>query len=204
MNEVLLLDEIALKHGTDKASRHPVKGHGYTAHYADVFWPFRDEPLSVVEIGVGGGESIRMWLEYFPRALVYGVDNVQGTNPWNTVRGGADLRYTFVYGDQSDTTFWECFKVDYGPTFDIIIDDGGHFSNQIVTTFAGMWGTIKPGGFYCIEDIDCGYTAGTIFIPPGSPSHNDFVTGFVPSIQTGGSDIDYLRISNGLAIFRKR
>lgn len=197
------LDEIAIEMGTDKATQHKTGAHGYTPHYARAFEPFRFHPLNVLEIGVGGGESIRTWLEYFPNALVYGVDNVQKTNPWNDPESAPNLRYTFVHGDQSDETMWKCLEADHGSNWDIVIDDGGHFSNQIIISFSALWPKLKPGGYYCIEDLGVAYSPGTIFVPQGWPNHMEFIKNKLDEITTG-NEIDFLMMSKELAIFRKK
>lgn len=149
----MTLDEIAIKHGTDKATQHPVGAHGYTPHYAIFFEQFRDSPIKLLEIGVGGGESIRTWLEYFTRAKVFGIDLVRDTNPWNTPNVNTDPRYTFVSGDQASESFWSRFHLTHGGAWDIIIDDGGHEAHQIKTSFRCMWLHVNYGGLYCIEDL---------------------------------------------------
>ena len=67
---------LAVKHGTDKWGR-----HWYARHYQTHFAPRRAEPLTVLEIGVGGyedpakgGASLRMWKAYFPQARIFGID----------------------------------------------------------------------------------------------------------------------------------
>jgi len=200
------LDQIATEQGTDKATSHPIvrdgKGHGYAPHYAAQFDAIRNDPIKLLEIGVGGGESIRMWLEYFHSARVFGVDNVQGTNPWNTVGVGAHLRYTFVSGDQGCETFWKCFVVDYGSNWGVIVDDGSHFSRDVITTFNAMWPRVAPGGFYCIEDLGVAYGAGSVFLPGGWPNHMDYVKDKLDDINLR-DDIESLHFSKELAIFRK-
>lgn len=198
----MTLDEICIFHKTDKASKHPVKGHDYAQFYDRFFTPVRNKPIKLVEIGVGGAQSIRSWLDYFSVAKVIGVDNVQNTNPWNTVGQNPHARYKFVYGDQTCTTFWKCFVADYGTNFDVFIDDGGHFANQVVTTFESMWPHVKGGGLYCIEDLEVAYGDGTIFIPAGSPHHMDYIKGKLDGMQTG-ADVKAFYLMRGLGIFEK-
>jgi hypothetical protein len=178
------LDEIAIEHQTDRASvftRIASKAHDYARHYEKAF---------------------ASRLEFFPMAQVFGVDNRQGTNPWDTVGAKTHGRYTFVYGDQSSETFWECFKADYGKDFDIIIDDGGHFNDQIIITFQRMWEALSPGGFYAIEDLGCGYSPGSIFVREGWGGHPQLLHDKVDSLHTGGP-IDSIYMGNELAILRK-
>lgn len=198
------LNTIFLETGTDKASSHPlIAGHNYAIHYDAVFTPMRELPIKLIEIGVGGAESIRGWLEYFSAGKIFGVDNVHSTNPYNTVGSGVHERYTFITGDQSDPTMWKCFLADHGTDFDILIDDGGHCANQIITTFKGMWPAIKPGGFYCIEDMNTAYAIGTHFCPAGWQNHMDFVKDKLDEINRSQSNIESLFFTKELAIFRK-
>lgn len=219
------LDQIACEYGTDKASVHPTyKGHDYCRHYELPFAWIRDQPIKLLEIGVGGAESIKTWLDYFPNAKVFGVDIVHDTNPWNTpskktesVAGpvcendtaawdnsnGPPSRYTFVTGDQSCETFWACFIADYGKDWDIIVDDGGHSSQQIITTFKMLWPHVKPGGFHCIEDLGCSYSNLEYFCTPGWPNHMEFIRGILDNINRGENEIDRMYFSRELAILRK-
>lgn len=200
------LDSLAIKFGTDKATqftRTYAKPKGYTPHYEELFERRRNDPMKLLEIGVGGGESIRTWLEYFPSARVFGVDNVQGTNPWNTVGVGAHLRYTFVAGDQGDETFWKCFAADYGSNWDVIVDDGSHISKDVIITHKMMWPHIAPRGLYCIEDLAVAFGVGSVFLTPGFPSHFNFIAAQLDAMHRGTSDVDSAHISKELAIFRK-
>lgn len=60
---------------------------------------------------------------------------------------------------------------------DIIIDDGDHFPPVMEKTLHKWWPYLKPGGYYCIEDVATGANAkgqryggrqGMYFFPPGS------------------------------------
>ena len=203
------LDQIAIEHGTDKATeftRTYAKPHGYTVHLEPFFEPLRDLPIKLLEIGAAGGESIKTWLEYFThsKSRVVGVDNVQGTNRWNTVKAeGITPRYTFVFGDQSDPTFWKCFAVDYGAEWDVVIDDGGHYNDQILTSFEYLWPLLKSGGIYCVEDLGVAYGAGSIFVKPGYPNHIDWLRSKIDQLNTD-SDIHSITFSKELAILKKK
>lgn len=200
---MMTLDEIALAHGTDKASSHPNKGHGYANHYAHFFEPLRDQPIKLLEIGVGGGESIKSWLDYFSEARVFGVDIVHDTNQWNTPNVPGHPRYTFCTGDQTDKTLWKCFMVDFGCDWDIVIDDGGHMADQIQISFAGIWPYLKSGGFYCVEDLGVSYGAGTVFVPSGWPNHMDWLRAKLDNLNQK-DEIDFMYFAQELVIIRKK
>ena len=151
------LDQIGIANATDKASefsRTWAKPHDYLRHLERFFEPLRDKEIELLEIGCVGGESIRMWLEYFTHAHVYSVDLVHSTNPWNTPNSNVHERYTFIHGNQSDPGFWQQLTKTYHLEFDIIIDDGSHLSSDIMTTFNCLWAHLKRGGIYEIEDLN--------------------------------------------------
>jgi methyltransferase family protein len=198
------LDEIAIANGADKGSTHPVKGHDFARHYDRFFAPLRFDKLQLLEIGVGGGESIRTWLQYFPSAYIYGVDIVSNTNPWNTPDSQPDPRYRFLQGDQTDKTMWACLCANWGTEFDIIVDDGGHFNDGIITAFSCMWDCITPGGLYCVEDLGSGYTPGSVHVKPGFPPHSAWLHAFVDALHTSPGGFDSAYFAPELVIIRKR
>jgi len=194
------LDQIAIENGTDKATvftRTYARPKGYTTHLEKFFAPLRDKPIKLLEIGIGGGESARTWLEFFEHGSIYGVDIVQNTNPYNTPKSGVHPRYDFRQGNQGDKTMWACLFADFGPDFDIIVDDGSHLPGDIITSFGCLWSTVRPGGFYVIEDLGCGFTS------EGFPSHLDWIRGMAELMNSGHGDVDSIYLSRELAILTK-
>jgi len=201
------LDELAIKYDADKAISKlngDLTGHGYAPIYDRFFTPFRDAPIKIIEIGVAGGPSIQMWLEYFPNAQVFGLDIVKDTNPWNTPEAKTHSRYTFMQGNQSDKTMWECYFANAGKDFDVAIDDGSHMSGDIITAFESLWPAVKPGGLYCVEDLAVGCTPGSVFFTPNFPKHSEWIAGLTDKMHLGQSDIEEIYIWKELAIIHKR
>lgn len=189
------LDQIGIAHQTDKASQFSrtwAKPHDYLRHIERFFEPMRQHPIKLLEVGVGGGESIRTWLEYFPNAHVYGVDIVQGTNTWNTVGSKIHARYKFIHGDQSSKEFWIQFLNENSVGWDIIIDDGSHTGEHIITTYYALWPHLLPGGIYEIEDLAAA---------PGAAS---WLRSQAEHVHAGTSDIDAIYFSKELAILVKK
>ena len=92
--------------------------HNYEPFYERVLGHLRNQPLTVVEIGIFEGGSLRMWRDYFPKAQVYGFD----------VRASylfTEDRITTMLVDQSDRAQLEAAMRQIGPA-DVIIDDGSH------------------------------------------------------------------------------
>lgn len=108
---------------------------------------FRGRSIGLLEIGVLGGGSLRMWRDYLgPDTHIYGVD----INPASRALAaeGIDIHI----GDQADPDFWEQFLAT-GPTLDVVIDDGGHEANQLAVTLQSLLAHVRPGGVYICEDV---------------------------------------------------
>lgn len=188
------LDQIAIKYGTDKATVHS-HPHGYTPHYERFLEPIRPLPLRVLEIGVAGGASIRMWLEYFQNAAIYGVDNID--NPIVS-----DPRYTFVNGDQASQEFWSKFLEKHGREWDLVIDDGGHFSGQVIMSFNCLWPNLSSGGIYVIEDVEV--VNNPMYQTAGFPNHMEFIKEKMDFINNGTGEMEWLHFSKGLMIAKRK
>jgi len=201
------LDQIAIACETDKASvftRTYAKPKNYCVHYERLFAPLRMDPIKLIEIGAAGGESIRMWLEYFPMALVCGIDIVENTNPYNTVGAKTNPRYSFIHADQSDPTMWACLAADSGGDWGIVVDDGSHFSKDIINSFEAGWQFVCSGGYWAIEDLGCGYGESSIFRSSGYLSHAEFINLIVQGVIQGHKDVESVYCANELVILRKK
>lgn len=119
--------------------------HGFTEIYEHIFFPLRNSPIKVCEIGIWKGGSLQVWRDYFPKATVYGIDIVDSS--WldsNRIK-------TFV-ADQSKRNELKSFIDKYGGDFDILLDDGGHTMEQQQVSFGFLFKYVKAGGYYVIED----------------------------------------------------
>lgn len=142
------LDDLAHKYQTDKGTQPVESGlspKSYTLLYEKLFSPLRDQPIRLLELGVAKGYSLLMWEEYFSEGKIFGID----INPATMLH--TDRIQTFC-GSQSDLVFLSAIYPDLG-SLDIIIDDGGHKREQQSGSFQILWGLLRPGGFYAIEDL---------------------------------------------------
>lgn len=64
------LEAIGKETGTDKCS----DAHDYLRKYEFFLRRFREQPMTLLELGVFHGDSLRMWSCYFPKAHIVGVD----------------------------------------------------------------------------------------------------------------------------------
>lgn len=130
------LQQIGLKHNTDKATFHKYLDF-YEKHLPDRTFKGR-----LLEIGIMDGASMRMWREYYPNAEIVGIDT--GLQ--------VDLRIDGVSLLELDGTK----PKDLEPLglFDIIIDDGSHMTKDQQKSFEHLfYNQLTPGGLYIIEDL---------------------------------------------------
>lgn len=125
----------------------------YFPIYEKWFAPYRDKEIVFVEVGLENGGSIQMWRNYFGKgAKIVGVDIYPPCKQFEN----ADENIFVEIGSQDDENFWHAFKEKY-PRVDILLDDGGHLSNQQIVTFREMFPHIKDGGLYVCEDCHTSY-----------------------------------------------
>lgn len=152
------LTELGKKYGTDKYE------HGFLPFYEQFFEPVRDDVRRVLEIGIADGASIRMWLDYFPNARVFGME-APGNVPMrygDKNRWPRDKRFIALMGDQAELSHLR--KVlPWGP-FDIVVDDGGHTMKQQQTSLEAL--LVHTTRFYVVEDLHTSFMD-TIYISDG-------------------------------------
>ncbi len=154
------LTEIARKYNVDKDAL------GYLKHYESKFESIRNDVDKVLEIGLDTGGSHLMWLDYFPNALIYAMDNRivyedkvfdKRTRTDRVMVNGwddRDLSRSIVFrGDQSSVEDLNKFSSESSGQFDIIIDDGGHSMRQQQISLKVFYGDLKENGIYVIEDL---------------------------------------------------
>ena len=90
-----------------------------------------------------------MWRAYFSRAHIYGID-LYDKLPHN------ERRITTLRGSQIDTAFLDSIIQQIG-TIDIVVDDGSHLNQHVITTFKHLFPHVAAGGFYVVEDTQTSY-----------------------------------------------
>lgn len=186
------LDTIAKVTETDKSSN----AHNYTKVYSHYFDRIKDHSLKFLEIGIFYGSSVKMWEGYFPNAELHFIDN----NPSIIRYYSSRSHYHFL--DQSNPHELKQFIDSTGGEFDIIIDDGGHFMDQQITSFLFLFPTLKSGGMYVIEDLHTSYWMkyggeGTLSHPKSSPGST------IEFLKQAIDDVNYVGARTGCADYDK-
>lgn len=145
------LCRLAEHFGTDKWGI-----HRYAKHYQTYFDSLRNLPINILEIGVGGhdsptkgGASLRLWKEYFPKANIYAIDLFDKS-------ALEEDRIKIFKGSQNDSDFLLSVFQEIGH-LDIIIDDGSHINEHVITSFNVLFPLLASEGIYVIEDMQTAY-----------------------------------------------
>lgn len=186
---------LAILFDTDKGPHR----HRYTERYRELLGPRRTKIESVLEIGIRKGASLRMWRRYLPAAAIVGIDLHL---PRDLSLPGVEM----YAGDQSDAAFLRTVSDRHGP-FDLVIDDGSHVARHIQASFEVLFPTVRPGGWYVIEDLETAYVEEVYEGgPPGTPgTAAELVKGLVDRTQSrsGLRDVEELHVFEGIAFIRK-
>ena len=137
-----LLYDLATKYNTNKS------WHGYTSFYEKLFQENRTKYQHFFEIGIDQGASLFAWRDYFPNSIIYGID----INIPNSIIDKE--RIVFAKADQSDESqLLNVVESWDKPSFDCILDDGGHFVSMQRISIETLWQYVKKEGYYVIEDL---------------------------------------------------
>lgn len=207
----MTLDEIAIKHNTDKSSL----THGYTKVYEKYFEPIRNQPIKLLELGTGaywkpeeGFMGAKTWAEYFSNANIATID----IHPKIPVK---HPRIEFWQGSQDDEVFLKDLISKWGAP-DIIIDDASHINTLTVKSLQILWPLLNPGGWYVVEDCHTSYWES--IADDGTDFHGGFdrpgtimnylktLTDNVNAIETGRGDktLESIHFHEKIVFLKKR
>ena len=116
----------------------------YDEAYWHSFKSIRDDVKLIFEIGVFNGGSVKGWKDFFPNAIVVGID----IRP-ETFFVDPDNRIFIEIGNATDPEFVKSLLAKYGDP-DIVIDDGSHLSSDMKAAYNLLYGNTKI--CYAIED----------------------------------------------------
>jgi len=137
----MTLDELGVRSATDKSSLR----HHYLNLYELIFRRLRKRPISLLEIGVQFGCSIRLWKEYFAHGFIVGVDAVDNGIELESDR--CQMFFKDAYTNEAVATIG-----NYRP-FNIIIDDGSHTPEHQQFVVKNYSHLLSPDGVLVVEDV---------------------------------------------------
>jgi hypothetical protein len=124
--------------------------HIYERTLADL----REQPLRFMEIGVDRGGSLRAWRRYLgPQATLVGIDINPACSEYDDPSTDLHVRI----GSQEDARFLRSVVDEFG-VFDVIVDDGSHFTSHVIDSFRFLFPHgLAAGGVYLVEDLQASY-----------------------------------------------
>lgn len=133
-------------------------GHDYLRFYELFLQTFKKTKFTLVELGCFTGASLRMWKEYFSKVRVVGVD--------------LDSRLESLKKEKIDFICSDATASDLPAKLSVyddiycIIDDGSHAWGDQRRSFEMLFPILNSGGYYIIEDLECGAEGAYPEIPP--------------------------------------
>jgi glycosyltransferase involved in cell wall biosynthesis len=128
------------------------KWQSYISAYENLFAEFRDKRIALLEIGIQNGGSLEIYSRYFTRPeIIVGCD-INSRCRFLQYAPGIKV----VVGNcTAPGTVREITALS--SSFDIIIDDGSHISDDVIAAFLTYFPLVRAGGIYVIEDLHTSY-----------------------------------------------
>ena len=124
-------------------------------HYFDIyerhFGRFVERQPVILEIGVFGGGSLKMWKEYFGGgAKIVGID----INP--DCKQHEEEGIEIFIGSQDDPNVINAIADKYS-LIDVVLDDGSHMMHHMRSSFELLYPIVSDNGVYMVEDTHTCY-----------------------------------------------
>jgi predicted O-methyltransferase YrrM len=163
-NHLSIFDKINLEvsphYGTDKGEpKSYIDGY-----YEENFKKFKDRNITLVEIGVRSGASLKLWSEYFnENSKIYGLDNLNDKN-----QNSVPVNESWVNSNNVQYIIGDAYSKEISDkldNIDILIDDGPHSIESHIKLLELYIPKMNEGGIIIIEDVS--YSKHTIepYIP---------------------------------------
>lgn len=139
-----ILHKLGLIHKTDKVTH-----HRYDKIYDFFLKSMYEKEGSILEIGIAEGNSLKVWLQLFPNAYVYGIDK--------EVEAKSNKFEIFKKDQSKEDDLLEVKEKIKDKNLFFINDDGSHIPEHQLLTFNTFFPLLEEGGIYIIEDIETSY-----------------------------------------------
>ena len=125
----------------------------FYAIYDRYFSGLSDRAITLLELGVYTGESLKVWASYFRQGTIIGVDIEKSAADFSSYPN-----IVFERGDQANQDrLREILRIHAAHGLDIIVDDASHIGLNSLASYEILFPHLKPGGLYIIEDWGTGY-----------------------------------------------
>lgn len=144
--------------------------HKFAHFYDRIFTPYKDKPVNICEVGISGGWSLLLWDRYFthPDCHIVGIDplhEMAKDASWEDREGHKSLIRVEMFEDvrkmyspRVETLLIDAYEQTTlqkfaDESFDIVLDDGSHKTEDKHFFLMEYWRKVKLGGWLIIEDF---------------------------------------------------
>lgn len=147
----MMLSDYCDNHSTDKNT-----AHSYIELYQNLLSTKKDTATHILEVGIGprqpNGGSIKMWANYFTNANIYALDIIP-ISEVNPELINHSRIYLHTSSDAYNADFFTNTFLSKQMKFDILLDDGPHTLNSMVSFITLYHQVMKEDGILMIEDV---------------------------------------------------
>lgn len=121
--------------------------HSYISKfYNDILTPLKKQYISILEIGIQYGHSIKLWDTFFDHAKIYGLDVI------NNLQHDFSDKVITIGGNAYSADSISFFQKQ-NLLFDIIIDDGPHSLESQIFFIDNYIKLLNNNGLLIVEDV---------------------------------------------------
>lgn len=174
-------------------------GHGKWEQYLGIyeyhFRRFVDGSPTILELGVGNGNSLLMWRMLFgANATIVGIDTTENIEVPPTSRSRVYV------GQQQDVEFLEKVYKEIG-TPDIVIDDACHEAGPMLTSFEFFYPKMSKHGVYLVEDLHAADARG--FFEKAKELTNELTVGISPKMTDFAMHTVSIHFYDSVVVFER-
>ena len=126
--------------------------HSYLPTYQKIFANKKDTAKHILEIGICYGGSIKLWHDYFQNATIHALDiHMPLDDVWDQIKN--NNRISVYHSDAYEEKFFNDNFLNKDIKFDIMIDDGPHTIESMLTFIKLYSNVLANDGILVIEDI---------------------------------------------------
>jgi hypothetical protein len=127
--------------------------HSYLPLYQRLLHKKKTTAKRVLEVGIEGGGSLKLWSDFFPNATVYGIDFMNRRELWEGVKKENIILHTST--NAYDELLVKTYFSDKHIIFDVLLDNGPH-TLESMKKFIQLYSPLMTeDGILIIEDVQC-------------------------------------------------
>lgn len=141
------LAQLANNSRTDKNT-----SHSYLPLYQNLLISKKETAKNVLEVGISGAGSIKLWHDFFTNATVYGLDIMHFDDVWPEVKNKEKI-VLHTSMDAYNHDYFNTHLLNSNVKFDFMLDDGPHTLESMIQFIQLYSQIMTDDGILIIEDV---------------------------------------------------